>query len=91
MSIDHKVIFPGILYDFLTIYQYDTGRKAHIAYLLKLLIAELLSYNSSVSFKNGISLVCKMKEKETDYQSKVISGSHRNDYNIIYYNRHIFK
>ena len=83
MSIDHKVIFPGILYDFLTIYQYDTGRKAHIAYLLKLLIAELLSYNSSVSFKNGISLVCKMKEKETDYQSKVISGSHRNVYNIL--------
>ena len=83
MSIDHKIIFPEILYGFLTIYQYDTDRKAHIAYLLKLLIAEVLSYNSSVSFKNGISLVCKMKEKETDYKSKIIRGSHRNSYNII--------
>ena len=52
MSIDHKIKFPEILYDFLTIYQYDTGRKAHIAYLLKLLIAEVQSYNSSVSLKN---------------------------------------
>ena len=25
MSIDHKVIYPGILYDCVTIYQYDTG------------------------------------------------------------------
>ena len=83
MSIDHKVPFPEILYDFLTIYQYNTGRKAHIAYLLKLLIAEVLSYNSTVSFKSLISLVCKMNEKEVDYESKVIGSSHRNEYNII--------
>ena len=91
MSIDHKVIFPEILYDCMTIYQYDTGRKTHIAYLLKLLIAEVLSYNSSVSFKNKISLLLKMKEKEADYKSKVIRESHRHEYNIIYSIRHIFK
>ena len=62
MSRDHKVFFPEILYDFLTIYQYDTGPKGHIAYLLKQLIAEMLSFNSSVSFKSGMSLVCKIKE-----------------------------
>ena len=62
MSIDHKVIFPEILNDCLTIYQYDTGRKAHIVYLLKLLIAEVLSYNSSVFLKwNKFSVQDKRK------------------------------
>ena len=31
-----------------------------------------------------------MNENETDYESIVISGSHRNKYNILYYNKHIF-
>ena len=51
MSIDHKVSFPEILYDFLTIYQYDTGSEAHIAYFQQILKAQMLSYNSSVSVK----------------------------------------
>ena len=80
MFIDHKFIFPEIFDDCLTIYQYYTRRKAHIAYLLKLLIAEMLSYNSIVCFKNGISLVVKMKEKETNYEIKVIRRSHQNEY-----------
>ena len=42
MSIDNKVFFPDILYDFLTIYQFDTGSKAHIAYFLKILQAQML-------------------------------------------------
>ena len=67
MSIDHKVPFPEILYYFLTIYQYDTGSKAHIDYLLKHLITEVIRYNSSVSFKSGMSLVCKMNKKEAEY------------------------
>ena len=72
MSIDYKVFFPDILYDFLTIYQYDTGSKAHIAYFLKNLKAQMLSYNSSVSCKTEMSLMCKMKVNETEYESKVI-------------------
>ena len=75
MSIDHKVFCPEILYDFLNIYQYDTGSQAHIAYFLKFLKAQMLSYNSSVSCKIGMSLVCKMKVKEAEYESKVIGGS----------------
>ena len=51
MSIDHKVSFSEILYDLLTMYQYDTGSKAHIAYYQKNLKAQMLSYNSSVSVK----------------------------------------
>ena len=58
MSMDYKVFFPEIIYDFLTIYQYDTGSKAHIAYFLKFFKAQMLSYNSSVSCKSGMSLVC---------------------------------
>ena len=42
-------------------------------------------------FKNGISLVWKMKENKADYESKVISGSQRHEYNSIYYIEQIFK
>ena len=72
MSIDNKVFFPDILYDFLTIYQYDTGSKAQIAYFLKILKAQMLSYNSSLSCKSEMSLMCKMKVKAAEYESKVI-------------------
>ena len=75
MSIDHKVSFPEILYDFLTIYQYDTGSNGHIAYFQKVVKAQMLSYTSSVSCQSGLSLVCKMKVKEAEYDSKVIGGS----------------
>ena len=43
--------------ELLTIYQYDTGSKAHIAYFLKILKAQMFSYNLSVSCKSGMSLV----------------------------------
>ena len=67
----------------MTIYQYDTGSKAHIAYFQKVLKAQMLSYNSSVSCKSGLSLVCKMKVKDADYESKVIGESKWNEYNVI--------
>ena len=35
MSIENKVPLAEIHFDFLTIYQYDKGSIAHIAYLLK--------------------------------------------------------
>ena len=83
MFIDHKVSFPEILYDFLTIDQYDTGSKAHIASFLTILKAQMLSYYSSVSCKSRMSLVCNMKVKEAEYESKVIGGSKWNEYNVI--------
>ena len=43
----------------------------------------MLSYNSSVSCKSEMSLVCKMKEKDVVYESKVIGGPERNEYNVI--------
>ena len=73
MSIDHKVSFAEILYYLLTIYHNDTGSKAHIAYFLKILKAQMLSYNSSC--KGGMSLVCIMKVKEAEYENKVIGKS----------------
>ena len=70
MSLDHKVFLPKILYYFLTIYCNDTGSKAHIAYFLKFLKAQMLSYNSSC--KGRMSLVCIMNVTEAEYESKVI-------------------
>ena len=81
MSIDHKVSFPKILYNFLTIYHNDTGSKAHIAYFLKFVKAQMLSYNSSC--KGGMSLVCIIKVKVSEYKSKVIGKSKWNKYNVI--------
>ena len=49
MAIDNKVCLFEILYEFLTIYQYDTISKALINYSLKSLRAPVLSYNSTVS------------------------------------------
>ena len=81
MPIDHKSLF-WILYDILTIYQYVTGSKAHIAYFLKPLRAPVLSYNSSVSCKSEISLECEMIEKEAEYKSRVIKGSEQYEYYV---------
>ena len=41
------------------------------------------SYKSSVSCKSKIILVCKMKENEAEYESRVIRKSERNKYNVI--------
>ena len=72
MSIDHKVSFPEILYDFLTIYQYDTGSKAHIAYFQKNFKSSNAQIQLECDCKSGLSLVCKMKVKVAEYESKVI-------------------
>ena len=78
----HQVPLPEILYDISTIYQYDRCSKAHIAYFLKPLRAPVLSYNSSVSCKSEMSLVCEMIEKEAEYKSRVIKGWERNENNV---------
>ena len=82
MFVDHKVFFPEILYDILTIYQYDTGSTANIAYFLNPLRAPVLSYNWSVSSKSEISFVCEMIEKAAEYKSRIIKGSERHEYNV---------
>ena len=43
----------------------------------------MLSYNSSVSCKSGMNLVCKIKVKEAEYESKVIGRSKWNKYSVI--------
>ena len=68
----------------MTIYQYDTGSIAHIAYFQKPLRTQVLSYNSSVSCKSGMSLLCYIIKKEAEYESIVVIGrSEQYEYNVI--------